>query len=483
MSETVECSRCGTAITPEGDSLPPFCPTCGLQLEAAQMAHAFDADVDYALLAPPHKSGIEIIEATNDRLMLSIPAGGKRANSLGCFGILWLLITGAVTGGFAATAFQADGPPWFVFLLLSLFWLIGFVMLGWAIRMKYSRGYLFLSKDRAVHQRILFNWKKNTEVSLDAGSYARLVESYQENDVPVYRIEIEGTDGKIKYGTGMSREQKEWYVDSINQFIAFQYGLSDDGAPAASKRDAYGDFIPTPTCPACGQIVPDDEASHCVSCGATLERSGGEVVSAHVEESVSPEAVPHGFPLQVTQSPRGDWELSYPIRKMTENLSGLGCLLAFGAAWETFILVFTGGAFMVPGWFKIIPLLFTIPFHLIGILLISIGLFCLFGRFRLRLGADRSAAFWGIGPLGYTRRFSTSSITEIKLIQGEALASFKKTRHNRASRSRSEGISCILMAAGKRIPVTSGTKESDSRTTAGLIRYCLHDLGHRLQDE
>ena len=59
----------------------------------------------------------------------------------------------------------------------------------------------------------------------------------------------------------------------------------------------------------------------------------------------------------------------------------------------------------------------------------------------------------------------------------------KKKGYHRTQKSRSEGISCILMAAGKRIPVTSGAQESDSRTTAGLIRYCLNDLGHRLQDE
>ena len=486
MPETVECSRCGTPIAAAGESLPPFCPTCGAQLEAAQVTHEFNTQVDYELNAPPVGSKIEILEATHDRLMLSIPAGGKRANSLGCFGIIWLLITGAVTAGFTFGAMQDAGdeaPGWFLFLFLSVFWLVGIVMLSFAARMKYSRGYLFLSKDRAVHQRILFGRKSNSEISLEGSSYAHLVESYQENDVSVYRIEIEGVDGKIKYGTGMEREQKEWYVETINQFIAFQNGSVIDGKSTSIDRDEYGDVIPSQVCPACGQIVPDDETTQCASCGASLERSEHEVLSAHISEEISPESLPHDFPMQVSRSSNGDWEFLYPMRKMADNFKGGGCLLAFGAMWETFIIFFTGGVFMTPGFMKIFMLLFTIPFHLVGIGLTTIGLFTIFGGFRLRLGSEKSSARWGVGPIGYTRRFSTSSITEVKLIQGQALSSFKKTRHNRSSRSRSEGISCILMAAGKRIPVTSGTIEHESRTAAGLIRYCLHDLGHRLQDE
>jgi hypothetical protein len=281
----------------------------------------------------------------------------------------------------------------------------------------------------------------------------------------------------------MNPDHKEWYVETINQFVSFQHISTDSATPAAAKRDQFGDLLPASRCPACGQVIPDNESTSCTSCGASLDFSDVDEMSAHILEEIAPESLPHGFPIQVNRSLRGDWELTYPIRKMTKNVRGLGCLLGFGAVWETFILAFTGGVFMAPGFMKIFMLLFTIPFHLVGILLISLGLFCLIGSFRLKLGADRSSAFWGFGPLGYTRRFSTSSITEVKLVQGAALASFKNTRRNRPSRSRSEGISCILMAAGKRVPVTSGAKEYDSRTAAGLIRYCLHDLGHRLQDE
>jgi len=486
MTESIECPRCGTEIAPEGDMLPDVCPECGEDLEQERPARPFDAPVDYQLFEPPADSRIEIIEAANDRLMLSIPGGGKGANALGCFGAAWLSITALITFlvGFAGMKEQnIEGNVWMPVLLMGIFWLIGLVMVGFAVRIKYTRGYLFLSKDRAVHQRILLGRKKNSEVALDASSYAHLVESYQENDNPVYRIEIRGAEGKIGYGTGLDAGYKLWYVETINRFIAHQYETANGGSSAASIQDPYRDDTQAPTCPACGQLIEDDDDDRCTHCGASLVQSAGGVVTAQITDEISPDSLPEGFPVYVRRTKEGEWRFSYALRAMTADLKSLGCLMVVGLIWEAIVLVFTGAILHTEGGTRGLLLFITVPFHLIGAGLLLLGIFTLIGSFRLRLGPQTSAAFWGIGPLGYTRRFSTSSVTEILLVKGEALANSPNQKQTAAERSRLNGISCILMAAGRRIPVTSGATESDSRTVAGLLRYCLHDLGYRLQDE
>lgn len=361
--------------------------------------------------------------------------------------------------------------------------LIGFVMLYFAIKMKYTRGYLFLGRDRAVHQSILFSRKKNTEITINATSHARLVEAYQENDTPVYRVEIKSDGGEISFGTGLSTELKEWYVESTNNYIAWCYGEQTGSSTTSSTRDLFGNTDLGVVCPACGTTVIDEEAESCSKCGVRWEKSAGKIVSAHVRDEITPEELSADSFLSISKRGNGDWLLKYSIRHLADNSSGGGCLLVFGILWESFILFFSYSAASSGDLMGIFMLLFTLPFHLVGVGLTLLSLMVLFGGFRLTLGADRSQTKWCLGPVGYTMRFATSSITEVLIKHGGALSSLKNNSNSSSRTSKSTGVSCILIAAGKRIPVTSDASHRESREAAGLIRYCLHDLGHRLQDE
>ncbi|MBD3676736.1 MAG: hypothetical protein HUJ26_24775 [Planctomycetaceae bacterium] len=486
MMRSFECPRCGVTIQDSGQSYPEACPICHAQLDVAEAVHLLDLDAEYQLNAPPQGMKAEVIEATQDRLMLSIPEGGKRARSLGCFGMLWLLITGAVTSVFAFAgmeelAREEEWGPYFVFGILSLFWLVGLGMLYFAVKLKYTRGYLFLSRERAVHQSIFFSRKTNTEIILNANSHARLVESYQENESPVYRIKID-TDGKdIHFGTGLPHELKEWYVETINRFLAWAYGEAVDST--VPQRDVFGNVDRGSLCPMCGAMVDEHQGERCQSCGARWEWGGDKIESARLADEISPDALSPSSLCSVSRTKQGAWELTYAIRHLADNSSGIGAFLIFGLLWEGFISFFTVMIVSSGDMFGFLALLFTIPFHLIGILLLTVSVFAMFGKFRLTLTSDRSSAKWGIGPLGYTMRFATSSITDVYVKHGGALSSFKNTTNNPPGTSTSEGVSCILLAAGKRIPVTSDASYSESREIAGVIHYCLRDLGHRLQDE
>ena len=194
MTDRDYCPHCDQTATPNPED-SRSCPVCGGPLTQQPETPPGPA---YLREPPPAESGIQILEADDARLMLSIPSGGKRSRSMGCFVVLWNLITMGVTGGFAAAAFQQDGPPWFVFLFLSLFWAVGVGMAVFWVKLRFERGYLFLSADRAVQQKILFGRKRNFETPLDERSEARLAESYQENDEPVYRVELAGVEHHSK---------------------------------------------------------------------------------------------------------------------------------------------------------------------------------------------------------------------------------------------------------------------------------------------
>lgn len=486
MSTSFECPRCGVTINDSKNARPAKCPTCHETLDAAHIVHRLELDVDYELSAPPMESETEVIEATNDRLMLSIPGGGKRARSLGCFSVLWLLITGTVTTVFALVGFEELGKdeewgPYLAFGVLSLFWLVGLGMFYFSVKLKYTRGYLFLSRERVVHQSIFLGRKTNTEITLTPNSHAMLVESFRENDTPVYRVKID-TDGKdIHFGTGLSHELKEWYVETINTFIVWAHGQrGDDRAP---DRDMFGNVDRGMMCPMCGTRADEPGIAQCRSCGARWKWSGDSIDSAQLVEEISPEELSRSSVCVVSRTREGGWELSYGIRHLADNSHGLGALLIFALIWESFISFFSFMVLSNGGGFGVFALLFTVPFHLIGIGLLAVSFFAMFGKFRLNLANDRSSAKWSIGPIGYTMRFSTSSITDVYVKHGGALSSFKNKTNNTTRTSTSEGVSCILLAAGKRIPVTSDASYSESREIAGLIRYCLHEMGHRLQDE
>ncbi|MDB4786625.1 MAG: hypothetical protein P8M30_05895 [Planctomycetaceae bacterium] len=483
MSDNIECPRCGTTINCQGGAVPTNCPTCNLEMEADKIASQLELDVDYRIGSTPYESKAEILEATNDRLMLSIPPGGKRANSLGCFGVIWLLITGAVSGGFGFAKLNGEGDdlPIFFFGLLGFFWLIGLGMLYFAIKLKYTRGYLFLSRDRAVHQSIFFSRKKTVEIPLDSKTHARLVESYQENNTPVYRVEIETDGQKISFGTGLSKELKEWYVETTKSFVAWSYGKQEGGS--AATRDMFGNTDLGFVCPACGATLQDESSESCSECGVRWEKNAGKFISAQVRDVITPDELSPDSFLSISKRDSGEWVIRYGLQNLADNSSGGGCLLAFGIFWESFVLFFSYSVASAGDLMGIFMLLFTLPFHLVGVGLTLFSLFALFGGFRLTIGTDRSRAKWCLGPVGYTMRFATSSITEVLIKHGGALSNLKNNSNSSSRTSKSKGVSCILIAAGKRIPVTSDASHRESREAAGLIRYCLHDLGYRLQDE
>lgn len=121
------------------------------------------------------------------------------------------------------------------------------------------------------------------------------------------------------------------------------------------------------------------------------------------------------------------------LRSIPKSLGALG----FAAFWNSIVSVFVCGAIAsiythligpLPSWFpspmgiaqNLMPLsmaiplcIFLLPFIAIGIGAMGAVLLLLFGRTEVVLAGTRGAVRTGIGPLVWTRRFDTQSITRI----------------------------------------------------------------------
>jgi hypothetical protein len=73
-----------------------------------------------AFSIPPPGVGIKLVKSSAVQLVMAVPPGGKRARSIGCFGVFWLGITAAVSGGFLfaddAPKNGGNGPPLLVLI-------------------------------------------------------------------------------------------------------------------------------------------------------------------------------------------------------------------------------------------------------------------------------------------------------------------------------------------------------------------------------
>ena len=499
MNSQISCQACGAILDRAElvDRKLSHCVSCGEKLDSALFNDLKLTGLDFPIRVPPLDSRIEIIEAANDRLMLSIPPGGKRSRSLGCFALIWTSISVVVLVAMLFVVMQEKQRfPVAAALIPGGFVLIGIVMTVIWIRMKFTRGYLFLEPERAVMQTILFNKKKNAEVQLNESSRAKLVESYSENDVPVYRIELGGFGKTISFGTAWDRPAKDWYVEAVNSFLAWHHNnypsnsIEGDANTESNPSDREAKIVQN--CPACEQrteLITEAGSSvstgdcRCQQCGCRLIVDAGKISEALPLQLISPDELRADTPFQIEKTGVKEWLLTVKMNQSKDAATGGGCLLVIGIMWEGFVLFWSWGAAQAPGFFKYVMLCFSLPFHVVGIAMLALGLYAFFGRFRLLLGRDESWGRWSLGPIRYTKRFRAESVTEVKLVHGALLKSAKNRSRNDRASSQSEEFSCILMAAGKKIPVTHGNSSEESRLAAGLVRYCLDDLGIRLQDD
>lgn len=88
--------------------------------------------------------------------------------------------------------------------------------------------------------------------------------------------------------------------------------------------------------------------------------------------------------------------------------------LPFTCVWSGFSLAGIYGSQIAKRAFDLKLSLFGIPFLIGSIVLVSVAFFMLCGKRVLTLSAGKGSCFTGVGPFGWTRRFTYNRDTEVK---------------------------------------------------------------------
>jgi hypothetical protein len=427
---------------------------------------------------PPTESTIEVLEASSDRLVLFIPAGAKRGRELGCFGLIWTTIISIITAAMVNGLRQANAPDPKVFLFLTPFWLVGLLMLYFALRMRHTRTLVLVESTRAVLQTTFFGRTKTRETTLLPGERATLVEAYRQNDVPVDSVCLKGSPRALKFGTALEAGEKAWIVDRINAFLGVS--LQADAGTVGGPMPIW---VLPPKCSSCGgSLGPQPEGAHaatCPFCGAVTkaEMTLVQTAPSDVERAVGE------FPSErvtiVEQSPER-LEFGMPVLDNGAARRGGALVLGvFALFWNVIVGVFVwgivfGSRFNVG---SLLMLVFVLPFLGVGLAIAVAAVFILAGRLRVRLDRDRLQAAWGVGPLRYSRDFLTEAITHVT-VENSPMAAKTQRPRTQAEDTRM----AIVWSEARWIPITMLQGVNDCRHVAEMVRRQLSDMGFHVAD-
>ena len=179
-----------------------------------------------------------------------IPASGKFGFFL-FFGLFWTAITAAVSGAFLFGT-SSDGQsdkPWFLYPFFAVFWAIGIGMLYAALRNKYARHRITVTRDLITLRREMFGRVKEKSLVTSQVNSVAQVEFYQQNYQPVYGVEIRGRDGKLRFGTTLREDEKAWLVADLKRAVfgestATPVATSSPEMMAAQRQSSFSFPLP-----------------------------------------------------------------------------------------------------------------------------------------------------------------------------------------------------------------------------------------------
>lgn len=444
---------------------------------------------------PPAGVGIKLIESSERQVVISIPAGGARCRTVGFFGLAWLAITVPVSMAFFLVpdnAWEGGQPPPKIMLLafFSLFYSVGFGFLYAWLRMRFTKVLIAVTVDQFALQRTWFHRQKLETVELDESSLAELVESYQENKTPVYSIRIRSAnelEKEPKFATRLSYAEKRWLAGVINNFLSNSHGhLSSD--------HSYN-------CTRCGSQLPQGHGKiNCEQCGeehmldnpamapqSITEKDlrqqledpqGQDVTIVERPPSIAPDKLPRESSIRIDLNDNDTLSFSYrmkiphPIAYIITIFLSVFCTLWYGTG--TVVLA----SFLFAGndgqkIFALIPAVLLI----IGLLPLSILVFLLRGRVKIRIDREGLSGSIGALLLHKTVSISNHSIQDVGISQllGNGQVANPMFSNKIAS--------CVVISSERNMPLTWSSDSSLNQQVAGVVRNHLEYIGINLNTD
>jgi hypothetical protein len=165
-------------------------------------------------------------------------------------------------------------------------------------------------------------------------------------------------------------------------------------------------------CPLCRSAIAADDvnvATDIALCRACGKTSAFSVVSGVAEVSLDALHKPPPS-IRLNRDPRGARTLVY--RRASPIL---WFLVPFAAFWSGGSMWGIYGRQLAKGQFDLTQSLFGIPFVIGTVILLGVIAYLAFGRWQINLRGGAGTVFTGVGPFGWTRRFSYNRQSVVSL--------------------------------------------------------------------
>lgn len=226
-AQEVACPRCQHRFKPFAAAPPETfaeltkavpCPECGHTFpfnDGVKTSIEAKANPPGPFAKPAH-SGIEMV-AESGAWVYHIPRG-RGSRSMTVMAIVWNLITWPLA--FAILTEGLHTQPlrfvvgWFIPLLFPA---IGLGLLYVALRLNYATHQLTLGPQTVrLRRKVIFS--KDYELPVGEITNVRKTVFYTQNYQPVYGIEINAGARKIRFGSALSEDEKNWLCWQIREF-------------------------------------------------------------------------------------------------------------------------------------------------------------------------------------------------------------------------------------------------------------------------
>lgn len=241
------CPNCGQKFKPFSDreftswsdfNQPCTCPKCGHAYTIEELARKpEDQEANpKGPFARPHESLIECRQPAPHQLTFYIPPRGRWGIWL-FLAIFWNFISWPIFLGFLASI----GTPQFKLqplLVTSVFVIGGLLLIIVALRHRYGSTTLELTPETIRLQRGLFGTRRNYEVlTAEVRSVSKTV-FYTQNYQPVYGIQIEAFRRRLRFGSALSDDEKNWFCWEIQEFVRIhaRQAAVDPAVQALTRR-------------------------------------------------------------------------------------------------------------------------------------------------------------------------------------------------------------------------------------------------------
>jgi uncharacterized membrane protein len=250
----LRCPKCGQkpATAPVDVVTLLRCQACGIDslpqewlLDSASVATAQPDQI-------PAGTRIKREGTGTSECIWHIPASGKFGFFL-FFGLFWTGVTALVSAGFLfGSDREVEGSaPWVIYPVFALFWGVGLGTLYIAVRNKYARHRISVTRDLVTLRREMFGQVKEKSLVASKVTSVAQVEFYQQNYQPIYGVEIRGHEGKLRFGTTLEESEKAWLVADIKRAVFGE--VHDTIAPhtpemlAAHRQSSFSFPLPPAT--------------------------------------------------------------------------------------------------------------------------------------------------------------------------------------------------------------------------------------------